>query len=87
MNAYFKQIDVDDIIKANVEKMNKKKEKMGIDPSKVSSFANTSTKSISSKANVTQSKVDTNNTNTKYKAGSMAEKVNMVKSYNEKNRK
>lgn len=87
MNAYFKRIDVEDIIKANVEKMNKKKEKMGIDPTKVSSFANTSTKSISSKTNVNQSNKDTNTSNAKYKAGSMAEKANMVKSYNEKNRK
>lgn len=87
MNAYFKRIDVQDIINANVEKMNKKKEKMGIDPTKVSSFANTNTRSISSKANANQSKKDTQTTNTKYKAGSMAEKANMVKSYNEKNRK
>lgn len=87
LNAYFKRVNVEDIIQANVEKMNKKKERMGIDPSKVSSFANTNTKSISSKTNVNLSKKDTQTTNTKYKAGSMAEKANMVKSYNEKNRK
>ena len=77
--------DVQDIIKANVEKANKKKEKKGIDVNKVASAATTSTKSIKSKANVNTKKV--NSQDVKYKPGSMAAKANMVKNYEDKNRK
>lgn len=92
INAYFKKVDVQDIIDSNVEKMNKKKAKRGIDTNKVSSAAATSTKSIKSKANVTDKKSNSKADNsssgaTKYKAGSMAAKANMVREYNEKNRK
>jgi len=80
-------IDVNDIIKSNVEKMNKKKERKGIDPNKVASFASTNTKSISSKTNIKQNNSVSENTNKKYKAGSMAAKANMVKEFNDKNRK
>ena len=85
INAYFKKVDVQDIIKANVEKANKKKEKKGIDVNKVASAATTSTKSIKSKANVNTKKV--NSQDVKYKPGSMAAKANMVKTYEDKNRK
>ncbi len=99
INAYFKKIDVQDIINSNVEKMNKKKERMGIDTNKVSDAASTNTKNINSKANMNKksekSSNSKNNNNSKdnksesvkYKAGSMASKANMVKEYNEKNRK
>lgn len=85
LNMYFKKVDVQDIIKKNVEKANKKKEKMGINVNNVATSAAKNTKSISSKANVNTKNI--NNSNVKYKAGSMAEKANMVKKYNEKNRK
>lgn len=86
INAYFKKVDVEDIIKSNVEKMNKKKERRGIDTSVVSNAAATNTKSIKSKANVSNKNTG-NSGSVKYKAGSMAAKANMVKEYNEKNRK
>ena len=85
LNAYFKKVDVNDIIAKNVEKANKKKERMGIDPNRVSTAASKNTKSISSKANISTKNID--NSNVKYKAGSMAEKANMVKKYNDNNRK
>lgn len=85
LNMYFKKVDVQDIIKKNVEKANKKKEKMGINGNNVATSASKNTKSISSRANVNTKNM--NHSNVKYKAGSMAEKANMVKKYNEKNRK
>lgn len=83
LNAYFKKVDVEDIINKNLEKMKKKKEKLGIYSDVVSSASTQKTRSISSKANVNTKNI--NNQNVKYKSGSMAEKANMVKSYNEKN--
>lgn len=87
INAYFKKVDVQDIIKSNVEKMNKKKERKGIDVNKVSSAASTNTKSIKNKTSVSDKNISSNSGSIKYKAGSMAAKANMVKEYNEKNRK
>lgn len=87
INAYFKKVDVQDIIKANVEKMNKKKEKQGIDVSKVATTASTSTKAIKTNTNIKKKEVNNANSNVKYKAESMAAKANMVKDFNDKNRK
>lgn len=90
INAYFKKVDVQDIINSNVEKMNKRKARQGIDTSKVTSTAATNTKSIKNKTQVSTKKTGETSKNTetvKYKAGSMAAKANMVKEYNEKNRK
>lgn len=86
INSYFKKVDVQDIVKSNVEKMNKKKERKGIDVNKVSSAATTNTKTIKNKTNVSDKNISNSGSN-KYKAGSMAAKANMVKEYNEKNRK
>lgn len=85
LNAYFKNIDVQDIINSNVEKLNKRKEKLGINPNTVTTQASTNTKNIKSKANI--NKNINNNASVKYKQGSMAAKANMVKEYNDKNRK
>ncbi len=82
---YFKNVDVQDIIDKNMEKVKKKKAKKNIDSDKVTSAATTSTKSLKSKANInTKNVVDSNK---KYKSGSMAEKANLVKSINEANNK
>lgn len=87
ISAYFKKVDVQDIIAKNVEKMNKKKEKYGIDSSMVASAASTNTKNIQKKTNVSNKSNTNASDNKKYKAGSMAAKANMVREYNEKNRK
>lgn len=86
INAYFKKVDVEDIIAANVEKMNKKKAKRGIDSKQVTAAAGMNTKTIKNKANV-QTADSVQDKNRKYKKGSMAEKANMVKELNDKNRK
>lgn len=85
INAYFKKVDVKDIIKENVEKANKKKAKQGIDVNKVATAATTNTKTIKNNANVKTKQI--NNSNVNYKSGSMAEKANMLKNYEDKNRK
>lgn len=89
VNAYFKSVDVNDIIKDNVKKVNKKNERKGIDPNRVASLATTNTKAISNKTKAKSSNksTDSNNSNKKYKDGSMAAKANMVKEFNDKNRK
>lgn len=93
VNEYFKKMEVEDIIKASVEKANKKREKMGLPPQKITETANTSLKGIKANAASVSTKTDNqsnkNNknvsSNVKYKEGGIAAKANMVKQYNDKN--
>lgn len=84
LNNYFKKVDVNDIIKKNVEKQNKKRAKQGYVANKVINAANTNTKNISNNVKVSNKKEY--NKQGKIKSGSMAEKANMVREFNERNR-
>lgn len=89
INSYFKKIEVDDIIKSNMEKLNKKREKQGLPPQKISAAANTNVKSIKADAGSAKTEVKTSNTSsgTTYKKGGIAAKANMVKDFNDKKNK
>ena len=92
INSYFKKVEVEDIIKSNIEKANKKRAKQGLPPQKITATANTNVRNIkvntNNSANVNSK---ANNTNTAsevtYKKGGIAAKANMVKQYNDKNTK
>ena len=102
INRHIDKMDIDALIKKNVEKKNKKLEKAGIDPKTLNRNATLNTKnvntnkvSMSSKAQVDSSQNDryeamkksTEYYNKNAKPGSLAAKANMVKQYNEKNNK
>ena len=103
INKHIDKMDIDELIKNNEEKRNKKLEKAGIDPRTLNRNATLSTKnvnpartSMSSKASVkplTQAeKEEAMRKSTEYysknaKPGSLASKANMVRQYNEKNNK
>lgn len=94
INKHIDKMDLDEVIKKNVEKRNKKLEKAGVNPKTINNYANMSTRNISSKASsMTQEEKDlavkksTEYYNKNAKAGSIASKANMVKQYNEKNNK
>ena len=94
INKHIDKMDLDELIKKNVEKRNKKLEKSGVNPKTINNYANMSTRTISSKASsMTQEEKDlavkksTEYYNKNAKAGSLASKANMVKQYNEKNNK
>lgn len=102
INKHIDKMDIDELIKKNVEKKNKKLEKAGIDPKTLNRNATLNTKnvnvnktSMSSKAQVKSSQSDreeamkksTEYYNKNAKPGSIAAKANMVKQYNEKNNK
>lgn len=65
INHIFKNMDVNDIIQKNMEKVNKKREKMGLPPNKVATAANLNTKNIENKTvlnkNVGSKKIETKN--------------------------
>ena len=102
INKHIDKIDINELIKKNVDKRNKKLEKAGIDPKTLNRNATLNTKnvntnrpSMSSKAQVKSSQYDrdeemkksTEYYNKNAKPGSLASKANMVKQYNEKNNK
>ena len=83
INKYFEKVDVQDIIKANVEKKNKRLERAGIAGNSISQSANYTAKNT----NNTNSVDNNSNKDVKFKEGGIASKANMVKKYNEKNNK
>lgn len=96
INKHIDKMDLEDLMKKNLEKVNKKRARQGLPPQQLNAKANINTKSISSKANMrTKEQIDADvkkstdyyNNNNNAKQGSLASKVNMVKQYNEKNSK
>ena len=94
INKHIDKVDIEDLIKKNVEKNNKKRAKAGLAPQSLTNNAKISTKSVNvSKPAVSQEekaaavKKATEYYNSNAKPGSIAAKANMVKQYNEKNNK
>ena len=95
INMYFDKLDVNDIIKKNLENVNKKRAAQGLPPRKITEVANTNVKNINSSKPVTtqntkgassNSSASVTNTGEGKKLG-IAAKANLVKEYNEKNKK
>lgn len=97
VNSYMNKIDIDEMIKKNLEKVNKKREKKGLPPAKITKNAATNAKNIQAKLEVEESmreekmakrdeqvKESTSYYNNNAKPGSLASKANMVQKYNEK---
>ncbi|MDO4268430.1 MAG: YidC/Oxa1 family membrane protein insertase [Eubacteriales bacterium] len=100
VNAYLNRVDMDELIRRNVEKANKKREKKGLPPQKINQNATASLKSIQAAAEREQSLREQKMERTKKqveessryynadaKPGSLAAKANMVAKYNEKHNK
>lgn len=93
INMYFKKMDVNDIIKHNIEKVNKKRAAKGLPPKKITEVANVNVKNIkydnkqtNTKPDVTQNSIKPAAQTSAKKMG-IAAKANMVKNYNENNKK
>ena len=99
VNAYMDKVDVDAMIAKNVEKMNAKRAKKGLPPTRVNSTA-ASVKELYKQEEARQAKLrekaqqsealikeSTQYYNTDAKPGSLAAKAAMVQKYNEKNNK
>ena len=94
INRHYRKVDMDEFIKANMEKAEekakRKREKKGVSGSALSQAANTSTKNMQSQAPRTladKAKVDvtgsSKTTNTPPPANSLAAKAGLVQKYNE----
>ena len=96
INKRIDKMDLDEVMKRNIEKNNQKRARMGLPPQQLSSNANLNTKKIntapakpskSAEERADQVQKSTEYYNKNAKPGSLASKVNMVKQYNEKNNK
>ena len=100
INRHLSSIDIDEMVKKNVEKANAKREKKGLPPQKISNNATVSLKQIQAEEErkekeleakkartAEQVKESTEYYNKDPKPGSLAAKAAMVKKYNEKHNK
>lgn len=98
INKQIDKMDMDALIKKNEVKSAKKIEKMKKQQELMSSYASMNTKNISAKANMNKNNVSdfrevkpsseqSTSTGSKSGSGSMRDKVNMVRDYNNKNNK
>lgn len=95
INAYFNRIDMEDLVKKNIEKANKKREKRGLPPNKVTTAATVNVRNIEQPKQTEKSQENKQSEVKKsteyYKEGSknpnsISSKAAMVKKYNEKNK-
>lgn len=96
VNKYLDRLDLDEIVKKNIEKNNRIREKKGLPPQKITNIAKTNVKAIDNapkkKAMTEEEKKAAMEASTNYyknseKAGSLASKAAMVAKYNEKTKK
>lgn len=100
VNSYLNRVDIDEMVKKNVEKANAKRAKKGLPPQKINQNAGANLKNIQATAEreeakrtekiektKEQVKESTSYYNQNAKPGSLAAKANMVAKYNEKNDK
>lgn len=95
INLYFKKISIDDIIKENQEKAKKKREKRGITENMITNAASVNTKSINNNNSMSSKEREEklNQAMQSYKNSansdkkSISSRANMVREFNEKNKK
>lgn len=96
INKYMDKLDLDEVVRKNIEKNNRIREKKGLPPQKINDIARTNVKSIdnaSKKKSMTEEeKKAAMEASTSYyknsdKPGSLASKAAMVAKYNEKTKK
>lgn len=88
VNRHIDKMDFDEIIKKNEAKSAKKKKKLEENQERLNAYANMKTKNIGAKANVTSDRpsVEPTERQSEVKGGSMREKANLVRKYNESNK-
>ena len=100
VNAYLKRVDVDEMIKKNLEKANKKRAKRGLPPTKINASASQTLKNLkaaeekeeaekAARMEKVQKTIQDSSAyyNQNAKPGSIAAKANMVQKYNERQEK
>ena len=95
INKYLEKVDIDEEIKKNIEKYNRKREKDGLPPERLNNVARANTRTVETKKReiTSEERQKQIQDSTEYykrgeaKPGSLAAKARMVEQYNEKNKK
>lgn len=94
INKHFEKMDIDKMIQKNMEKVNAKRAAMGLPPQKITNAAKQNTRSIENNSEKKKNVQEKAKASSEYynnaagsKQGSLKSKANMVKQYNEKNKK
>ena len=97
INRHMKAIDIDELIAKNQEKANKKREKAGLPPQKITQQARQNVRNIEfeerAEKETQKNQPNVSDTtayykeNTEYAPGSLAAKANMVRQFDEKNKR
>lgn len=95
INKYMDKLDLDEVVKKNIEKNNRIREKKGLPPQKITDIAKTNVKAIDNSKKKTKTdeerraamEASTNYYKNVDKPGSLASKAAMVAKYNEKTKK
>ncbi len=94
INRYLDKLDLDEVVKKNIEKNNRIREKKGLPPQKINDIARTNVRTIDSKKKgmteeerKTAMEASTDYYRNSDKPGSLASKAAMVAKYNEKTKK
>ena len=86
INRHMANLDLDKLIKKNMEKAHKKRAKEGLPPQKITNQAHQNARKINT-ANIQVEQKDSGSAPKDYKPGSLASKANLVKQFEEKNKK
>lgn len=88
VNRHIDKMDFDEIIKKNEVKSAKKRKKLEENQERLNAYANMKTKNIGARANVTSDRpsVETSEGHSEPTKGSMRDKANLVRKYNESNK-
>lgn len=90
LNRHFKNLDLEAIVEKNKEKVKKKKEKQGIRENQIANAAKINTKKISEPVNTAEKEErlrETAELAKNARKGSLLDRANMVKEFNERNNK
>lgn len=91
INRHMSKIDMQVLVEENMKKMEKKREKEGLPAQKITSQAHLNVKNIDKKGNVNpekEKKIEESYKNAQHaKPGSLAAKANMVREFDERNKK
>jgi YidC/Oxa1 family membrane protein insertase len=94
INKHLEKVDIDELIQKNLDKVNKKRAKQGLPPKTLTAAAKTSTKNVESSREVSkEERQEEIKKSTSYynhasgNSGSLRAKANMVRQYNERNKK
>ena len=87
INRHMDRMNIDDLINENMKKMEKKREKAGLPPQKITNQAHQNVKNINNAAERARKVEQSYQNAAKAKPGSITAKANMVRDFDERNRK